>query len=85
MNLDAARDEPRTPHGSSDDPDVLDFSANCNPLIPDGVGRVYREAFDAARTYPAEPRPTTAGRPPTTSAASRPTWCRRRAGWRRSD
>ncbi|MFC7070966.1 threonine-phosphate decarboxylase [Halobaculum lipolyticum] len=55
MNRDAARDEPRTPHGSSDDPDVLDFSANCNPLVPDGTETVYREAFAAARTYPEEP------------------------------
>ena len=55
MNVDDARDEPRTPHGSSDDPDVLDFSANCNPRVPDGTERVYREAFDAARTYPREP------------------------------
>jgi len=55
MNFDAAREGPRTPHGSSDDPAVLDFSANCNPEVPDGVERVYREAFAAARTYPPEP------------------------------
>ncbi|MFC7097598.1 aminotransferase class I/II-fold pyridoxal phosphate-dependent enzyme [Halobaculum marinum] len=55
MKFDAARDEPRTPHGSSDDPAVLDFSANCNPEVPDGVEAVYREAFADARTYPPEP------------------------------
>jgi len=55
MNVDRAADLDRTPHGSSDDPDVLDFSANTNPLVPDGVEAVYREAFDAARTYPPEP------------------------------
>jgi L-threonine-O-3-phosphate decarboxylase len=45
----------RVPHGSSDDPAVLDFSANTNPLVPDGVERVYREAFDASRRYAPEP------------------------------
>jgi L-threonine-O-3-phosphate decarboxylase len=45
----------REPHGSSDDPDLLDFSANANPEVPDGVERVYRAAFEAARTYPPEP------------------------------
>jgi histidinol-phosphate aminotransferase/threonine-phosphate decarboxylase len=45
----------RVPHGSSDDPDVLDFSANTNPLVPDGVEAAYREAFEAARSYPPEP------------------------------
>jgi L-threonine-O-3-phosphate decarboxylase len=43
------------PHGSSDDPDVLDFSANTNPEVPDGVEDVYRDAFDSSRTYPPEP------------------------------
>ena len=43
------------PHGSSDDPTVLDFSANTNPLVPDGVETVYREAFDASRRYAPEP------------------------------
>ena len=55
MNFDTARDTPRTPHGSSDDPDVLDFSANTNPHVPDGAGAVYRDAFGVAETYPAEP------------------------------
>ncbi|WP_276270816.1 threonine-phosphate decarboxylase CobD [Haloarcula litorea] len=42
----------RVPHGSSDDPDLLDFSANTNPRVPPGVEEVYRGAFDAARSYP---------------------------------
>jgi len=45
----------REPHGSSDDPDLLDFSANANPEAPEGVERVYRAAFETARTYPPEP------------------------------
>jgi L-threonine-O-3-phosphate decarboxylase len=45
----------REPHGSSDDPDLLDFSANANPAVPDGVERVYRATFERARTYPPEP------------------------------
>ena len=55
MNLDDATDLDRAPHGSSDDPDLLDFSANTNPEVPEGVKAVYREAFADARTYPAEP------------------------------
>ena len=45
----------REPHGSSDDSDVLDFSANTNPRVPDGVEDVYRGAFDSSRSYPSEP------------------------------
>src|SRR5699024_2351510 len=30
-------------------------SANTNPRVPDGAREIYRAAFDAARTYPAEP------------------------------
>ncbi|MFD1570701.1 aminotransferase class I/II-fold pyridoxal phosphate-dependent enzyme [Halorubrum laminariae] len=55
MNLDRATDLDRAPHGSSDDPDLLDFSANTNPEVPDGVEERYRAAFEAARTYPPEP------------------------------
>ncbi|GAB3703268.1 aminotransferase class I/II-fold pyridoxal phosphate-dependent enzyme [Halorubrum pallidum] len=55
MHFDRAADLDRAPHGSSDDPDVLDFSANTNPAVPDGVEAVYRAAFDSARTYPPEP------------------------------
>jgi L-threonine-O-3-phosphate decarboxylase len=42
----------RVPHGSSDDPDVLDLSANINPRTPPGTERVYRKAFELARSYP---------------------------------
>jgi len=55
MNLDTAIDLDRAPHGSSDDPDLLDFSANTNPAVPEGVEAAYREAFADARSYPAEP------------------------------
>jgi len=55
MNLDTALGLDREPHGSSDDPDLLDFSANTNPEVPPGVEETYREAFADARSYPAEP------------------------------
>ncbi|MFB6078008.1 MAG: aminotransferase class I/II-fold pyridoxal phosphate-dependent enzyme [Halarchaeum sp.] len=55
MDPDALRGVGREPHGSSDDPSLLDFSANTNPEVPDGADAVYREAFERARTYPAEP------------------------------
>ena len=55
MDFDTALSTPRTPHGSSDDPDVLDFSANTNPEVPPGVEDVYRDAFESVRTYPEEP------------------------------
>jgi histidinol-phosphate aminotransferase/threonine-phosphate decarboxylase len=42
----------RVPHGSSDDPDLLDFSANTNPHVPPGTRAVFEDAFDAARSYP---------------------------------
>jgi histidinol-phosphate aminotransferase/threonine-phosphate decarboxylase len=57
MDPDAVAGAGRVPHGSSDDPDLLDFSANTNPLVPDGAEGVYREAFDAARTYPPDDYP----------------------------
>jgi histidinol-phosphate/aromatic aminotransferase/cobyric acid decarboxylase-like protein len=58
VNLDRALGVGREPHGSSDDPDVLDFSANTNPEVPDGVEGVYHEAFETARSYPPEPPDT---------------------------
>ncbi|MCO8245458.1 threonine-phosphate decarboxylase CobD [Haladaptatus sp. AB643] len=54
MDPDAIRAVKRVPHGSSDDPYILDFSANTNPLIPDGVTDVYMSALHDARTYPPE-------------------------------
>ena len=55
MNRERAAALGREPHGSSDDPDLLDFSANANPEVPEGVERVYRAAFERARTYSPEP------------------------------
>jgi histidinol-phosphate aminotransferase/threonine-phosphate decarboxylase len=42
----------RVPHGSADDPWLLDFSANTNPRSPDGAARVYESALATARRYP---------------------------------
>jgi len=42
----------RVPHGSSDDPSLLDFSANTNPHVPPGARSVFESSFDAARSYP---------------------------------
>jgi L-threonine-O-3-phosphate decarboxylase len=55
MDRETVRGVDRVPHGSHDDPSVLDFSANTNPPVPDGVESVYREAFDTARSYTPEP------------------------------
>jgi L-threonine-O-3-phosphate decarboxylase len=44
----------RVPHGGSDDPGLLDFSANTNPERPSGVPAVYDAALAAARRYPAD-------------------------------
>lgn len=45
----------RAHHGGSDDASILDFSANTNPHVPDGVEAVYHEAFGQSRRYPVEP------------------------------
>ena len=55
MRRDAAGRLDREPHGSTDDPELLDFSANTNPAVPPGTEAAYRAAFDDARSYPAEP------------------------------
>ena len=55
MNFDTARRTDRVPHGSADDPDLIDFSANTNPEVPPDVEAVYRGAFETSRTYPPEP------------------------------
>ncbi len=47
-SVDAGR---RAYHGGADDPDVIDFSANVNPVQPDGIETVYKEAFAAATRY----------------------------------
>ncbi len=57
MDPDSVDSVGRVPHGSSDDPDVLDLSANINPHVPEGTRAVYREAFEAARSYPNDDYP----------------------------
>ncbi len=47
-----ARLETDVHHGSRDDPGVLDFSANTNPRVPEGVAGVYGSALAAAGSYP---------------------------------
>lgn len=47
-------DAGRIPHGSADDPWLLDFSANTNPTTPEGTARVYESALAASRSYPAD-------------------------------
>jgi histidinol-phosphate/aromatic aminotransferase/cobyric acid decarboxylase-like protein len=57
MDSDSVREVGRVPHGGSDDPDLLDFSANTNPRTPEGTESVYAEAFDSARSYPDDDYP----------------------------
>lgn len=57
MDPDSVDDVSRVPHGSSDDPDVLDLSANINPKIPAGTRAVYESAFEDARSYPNDSYP----------------------------
>ncbi|WP_207587353.1 aminotransferase class I/II-fold pyridoxal phosphate-dependent enzyme [Halomontanus rarus] len=52
MDPDAIRTADRVPHGGSTDPSVLDFSANVNPRVPEGVEEVYRAALEESRRYP---------------------------------
>lgn len=52
MDPDSVDDVSRVPHGSSDESDVLDLSANINPRTPDGSRGVYEAAFEDARSYP---------------------------------
>ena len=57
MDPDSVADAERVPHGSSDDPDVVDLSANVNPRTPDGTRAVYEDALAAARSYPNDDYP----------------------------
>jgi len=57
MDPDAVSAATRVPHGGSDDPDVLDFSANVNPRTPPGVRDVYERALEDATRYPNEAYP----------------------------
>lgn len=54
VQADGDGDDTRVPHGSTDDPHLLDFSANTNPRVPEGVARVYQTALPAARSYPSD-------------------------------
>ncbi|MFB6092415.1 MAG: aminotransferase class I/II-fold pyridoxal phosphate-dependent enzyme [Haloquadratum sp.] len=51
MDPDSASDVERVPHGGSDDADLLDFSANTNPVRPAGVADVYEAALADATRY----------------------------------
>ena len=44
----------RIPHGGAADPQLLDFSANTNPVSPPGTVSVYESAFSASRRYPVD-------------------------------
>ncbi|WP_137283781.1 aminotransferase class I/II-fold pyridoxal phosphate-dependent enzyme [Halorussus salinisoli] len=57
MDRDSVRKVGRVPHGGSDDPDLLEFSANTNPRTPEGVESVYADALDSARSYPNDEYP----------------------------
>ncbi|PSP96051.1 threonine-phosphate decarboxylase [Halobacteriales archaeon QS_1_68_44] len=57
MDPDSVADAGRVPHGSSDDPDVVDLSANINPRVPEGTRAVYEDALAAARSYPDDDYP----------------------------
>jgi histidinol-phosphate aminotransferase/threonine-phosphate decarboxylase len=50
----AGRGDGRVPHGGTEDPLVLDFSANTNPSTPNGIARAYDAAMSAARSYPSD-------------------------------
>jgi histidinol-phosphate/aromatic aminotransferase/cobyric acid decarboxylase-like protein len=51
VDPDAVADATRVPHGGSDDPDLVDFSANTNPERPAGVADAYEAAFADATRY----------------------------------
>ena len=51
MDPDAVADAARVPHGGSDDPDLMDFSANTNPERPAGVADAYEAALADATRY----------------------------------
>ena len=57
MDPDSVREVGRVAHGGSDDPDLLDFSANTNPRTPPGTREVYADALDASLSYPDDDYP----------------------------
>lgn len=57
MDPDSVRRVERVAHGGESDPDILDFSANTNPYVPDGVEDVYADALERTRRYPDDDYP----------------------------
>ena len=51
VDPDAVGSVTRVPHGGSDDPDLVDFSANTNPVRPEGVVDAYEAALADATSY----------------------------------
>lgn len=54
MDVHALDGVSRVLHGGTDDPHVIDFSANTNPETPSGIVPVYDAALVASRRYPAD-------------------------------
>lgn len=52
MDPDAVDAVDRAVHGGTERADLLDFSANTNPTVPEGTRDVYESAFDSSRRYP---------------------------------
>jgi histidinol-phosphate aminotransferase/threonine-phosphate decarboxylase len=48
-------DDGHVPHGGAPGEPRLDFSANTNPVVPEGARAVYEDAFDSARSYQRAP------------------------------
>lgn len=57
MDPASVRKASRVPHGGSTDPDVIDFSANVNPNVPNAARDAYDDAFDPSRRYPDDTYP----------------------------
>jgi len=51
MDPDSVDAVARVPHGGSDDASLVDFSANTNPVRPEGVASVYESALADATRY----------------------------------
>lgn len=54
MDPERVADVGRVPHGGSDHADLVDFSANTNPIRPAGVADVYEAALSDATRYAAD-------------------------------
>ncbi|WP_144902034.1 aminotransferase class I/II-fold pyridoxal phosphate-dependent enzyme [Halobellus captivus] len=51
MDPESVDEVERVPHGGSDDTELIDFSANTNPVRPDGIADVYEGALADATRY----------------------------------